>query len=137
MIAFILLKAMAVSLPDDVSSAIIGLFFGLICGLFYYQHYYKPYFWVFSLLGGLFFTMASHALFLRRFNVNETASIWLVIASFLVPFALTLALNQGLYRIKHNRRKRRMKLRRPTHFFEAIEPADSVQAAETGKDISG
>ena len=137
MIAFILLApGKAFSLPDDVSTAIIGLFFGLICGLFYYQHYYKPYFWVFSLLGGMLFTVMSHSIFAKRFTSDDVSAIWLTIASFGIPFILTLALNQGLYYIKEKRRKKRSKLRRPARFFDTTDAEAAVRPNQTGKDMA-
>ncbi len=135
MIAFLMLTGKSFSLPDDVSAGIIGLFFGLICGLFYYQHYYKPYFWGFSLGGGLILTLVCHSIFLHGYTLNDVGSIWLTIAAFGVPFALTLALNQGLYYIKQTKRKKRSKLRRPARFFDSTDELGSVPAPRTGKDI--
>ena len=137
MIAFIFLSpGKEFSLPEDVSAAIIGLFFGLIGGLFYYQHYYKPYFWVFSLAGGVFLTVISHSFFLKKFTTDDVSAIWLTIASFGIPFILTMALNQGLYYIKQNRRKKRSKLRRPARFFDTTDAEAVVRPNNSGKDIS-
>ena len=137
MIAFIFLApGKAFSLPDDVSAGMIGLFFGLICGLFYYQHYYKPYFWVFSLVGGVFLTVISHSFFLKKFTTDDVSAIWLTIASFGIPFILTMALNQGLYYIKQNRRKKRSKLRRPARFFDTTDTGETTTSAETRKDLA-
>jgi O-antigen/teichoic acid export membrane protein len=136
MIAFLLLRGKEFSLPDDVSAAIIGLFFGLICGLFYYQHYQKPYFWAFSLAGGLVFTLLSHAIFLKEFTVDDASGIQLTIASFAIPFALTLALNHGLYYLKRNKRKRRPRRRETDSFFEMPASSDALRANETGEDVA-
>jgi hypothetical protein len=133
MIAFLLAPGKEFSLPEDVSAAIIGLFFGIICGLFYYQHYYKPYFWAFSLVGGLLLTVISHSFFLKKFTPDDTSAIWLTIASFGVPFLLTLALNQGLYYVKQTKRKKRSK-RRPARFFDTVDANAVVRSARTRED---
>ncbi len=135
-IAFLLLRGKEFSLPDDVSSGIIGLFFGLLCGLFFYQHYYKPYFWAISLAGGLFFTLISHDLFQRMLTDDDTRSIWLTITSFALPFLLTLVLNYGLYYIKHTKRQKRMKRRRHSQFFDTLDTIDAASSTNTGKDIA-
>jgi hypothetical protein len=137
-IAFILLApGKAFSLPDDVSAAIIGLFFGLVCGLFYYQHYYKPYFWGFSLVGGVFLTVVSHSFFLKKSSTDDLSAILLTIASFGIPFLLTMALNQGLYYFKKSKRKKRSKQRRPARFFDTADADAAVRSPKTGKDIAG
>lgn len=136
MIAYLLLKGKEFSLPDGVSTAIIGLFFGLLCGLFYYQHYQKSYYWGISLGGGLVLTLLFHSVFLGRFTVDDTSAIWLTIASFAVPFVLTLALNYGLYSIKHSKRKRKLRRREDTHFFDLTETSKVLQSDKTGKGIT-
>ena len=103
---FILLKG-SLAIPDGASTAIIGLFFGLICGLFYYQHYYKTYFWFISLGGGLVLTYISQFFFMRLATDDDASSLRLTIAEFAVPFLMTLLLNYGLYAIKKNKRKKR------------------------------
>ena len=139
MIAFILLvPGKAFSLPDDVSAAIIGLFFGLVCGLFYYQHYYKPYFWGFSLLGGVVLTILSHSFFLKRSSSDDLGAILLTIASFGIPFILTMLLNQGLYYIKKSKRQKRSKQRRPARFFDTtIHLGDTGRSSKTEEDLAG
>ena len=107
MFAFILLRGKEFSLPDGVSAAIIGLFFGLICGLFYYQHYAKPYFWAFSLGGGLILTLISNTLFTRLRGDDNYIGVGSTIASFAIPFLLTLALNHGLHLVKRKSRVRK------------------------------
>ncbi len=125
------------SLPEDVSAAIIGLFFGLIGGLFYYQHYLKPYFWAFSLAGGLILTLLSHSFFLGKFTTDDVSAIWLTIASFGIPFVLTMALNHALYYVKHSKRKQRMKQRRPARFFDTPISDSTLHSSERTKDIAG
>jgi O-antigen/teichoic acid export membrane protein len=139
MIAYILLvPGKAFSLPDNVSAAIIGLFFGLVCGLFYYQHYYKPYFWVISLAGGVFLTVLSHSFFLKKSTSDDLGAILLTIASFGIPFILTMLLNQGLYYIKKSKRKKRSKQRRPARFFDTtIHPEDTGHSSNTREDLAG
>ncbi|SRR5579883_1129885 len=128
MIAFILLRGKDFSLPDSVSTAIIGLFFGLICGLFYYQHYYKQYYWAFSLAGGLILTYLSHHFFMRYFTIDDDSSLRLTIASFAAPFVLTLALNQALYYIKKQKRKKRTKRREHSRFFDTVDASEALQS---------
>ncbi|HEY3874666.1 MAG TPA: hypothetical protein VGM92_04265 [Candidatus Kapabacteria bacterium] len=118
MIAFLLLRGKEFSLPDGVSTGLIGLFFGVLCGLFYYQHYLKPYFWIFSLAGGLIFTEICHQIFLGQFTANDTSAMRLTIASFAVPFILTLALNHGLYYLKRKKRRRRRIRKTDSNFFD-------------------
>ncbi len=127
MTAFILLSVgKAFSIPDGASAAIIGLFFGLICGLFYYQHYLKPYFWGFSLGGGLILTIISNAAFAKLRNADDAAGIGFTIASFAIPFLLTLALNHGLHLIKRSKRRRRKVVRHEhPHFFNALDEGES------------
>src|ERR1035437_1571474 len=96
MLGYILLKGKDFSVPDGVSTAIIGLFFGLVCGLFYYQKYYRPYYWAFSLGGGFVFTYISHVLFVRAMGADDDIAIRMTLASFVLPFILTLLLNYGL-----------------------------------------
>jgi hypothetical protein len=136
MIAFILLRGKEFSMPDGVSAAIIGIFFGLICGLFYYQHYYKPWFWAFSLSGGLILTILSNAAFAKLRNEDDVAGIGFTIASFAIPFILTLALNHGLHHIKRSKRKRRKVHREHAQFFKMVEDGESPSsnAELTGKD---
>jgi NhaP-type Na+/H+ or K+/H+ antiporter len=126
MLAYLLLRGKEFSVPDDVSTAIIGLFFGLLCGLFYYEHYYRQYYWAFSLGGGLILTYVSHWIFSRGLHSdNDTASIESTLLSFAVPFVLTLALNHGLYLVKRNKRKRRLKRKEHSRFFDTVD-ANSV-----------
>ena len=106
MIGYILLRGKDFTLPDEVSTAIVGVFFGLVCGLFYYQHYYRNYYWWFSIIGGLILTFISQKV-IDRPGTSDDASIERTIASFLVPFVLTLLLNQALYFVKHSKRKKR------------------------------
>ncbi len=123
MIAFLLSTGKTFSLPDGASAAIIGLFFGLICGLFYYQHYAKPYFWAFSLGGGLILTAISNILFTHLRAIDSYVGIGWTIASFAIPFLLTLGLNHGLHLIKRKsrtRRKLQRKIVAPANIF--IEP---------------
>ncbi|MFI5201000.1 MAG: hypothetical protein ACHQNE_01255 [Candidatus Kapaibacterium sp.] len=123
MIAFILLRiGQQFSIPDGASAAIIGLFFGLICGLFYYQHYLKPWFWAFSLGGGLILTIISNAAFAKLRNADDTAGIGFTIASFAIPFLLTLALNHGLHLLKRRKRRKRKVVRHEhPQFFNALD----------------
>jgi hypothetical protein len=136
MVAYLFLVGKEFSLPEDVSVAIIGLFFGLICGLFYYQHYYKPYFWGISLLGGLIMTVISRSYFLKKYTTNDFSNILLTIASFGIPFILTMLLNQGLYYIKQTKRKQRSKQRRPARFFDTTESGKTAQSANPEKDLA-
>lgn len=128
MIAFILLRGRQFTMPDGVSAAIIGLFFGLICGLFYYQHYLKPWFWAFSLGGGLILTIVSNAAFATLRNEDDAAGIGFTIASFAIPFILTLALNHGLHLIKRSKRKRRKVYRQHDQFFKMVEDSESLSS---------
>ncbi len=138
MVAYLFLVGKEFSLPEDVSVAIIGVFFGLIGGLFYYQHYYKPYFWGISLVGGLLLTVLSHSFFIKKYTTNDNSNIWLTIASFGIPFILTIALNQGLYYFKQTKRKQRSKQRRPARFFDTtIYPGDTGHSSKTGEDLAG
>ena len=124
MFAFILLTGKEFSLPDGASAAIIGLFFGLICGLFYYQHYAKPYFWAFSLGGGLILTLITNTLFSRLRADDNFIGIGSTIASFAIPFLLTLALNHGLHLIKrktHVKRKAHRKIAPQNDLFSLPE----------------
>jgi len=136
MIAFILLRGRQFSMPDGVSAAIIGLFFGLICGLFYYQHYLKPWFWAFSLGGGLILTILSNGIFAKLRNEDDMAGIAFTIASFAIPFLLTLAINHWLHLIKRSKRKRRKIHREHAQFFQMVEDGESARsnAKFTGKD---
>lgn len=126
MIAIILLRVgKDFSIPDGVSAAIIGLFFGLVCGLFYYQHYYKPYFWAFSLLGGLLLTIISNAVFARFRAEDDVLGLGMTIASFAIPFVLTLVLNHGMYLMKRRKRKRRKIRREHPQFFHTLEVSET------------
>ncbi|HET6401751.1 MAG TPA: hypothetical protein VFH95_10165 [Candidatus Kapabacteria bacterium] len=135
MIAFILLRGRQFSLPDSVSAAIIGLFFGLICGLFYYQHYLKPWFWVFSLGGGLILTIISNAAFARLRAEDNALGLGTTIASFAIPFVLTLALNHGLHLIKRKKRTKRKVLREHAQFFDMVEDGEPLPSKLSAKDI--
>ena len=121
------------SMPDSVSTGIIGLFFGLLCGLFYYQHYLKPWYWGISLAGGLILTEVFHSLFLGTFTLDDSSAMRLTIASFAVPFLLTLGLNHWLYHLKKKKQRRRRVRRTDTHFFDinAINQPRSEQKKET------
>jgi hypothetical protein len=129
MIGFVLLRGKEFSIPDGVSTAIIGLFFGLVCGLFYYQHYYKPWFWVISLAGGLILTDISNWVFMHNGLADDDSAIRLTIASFAIPFVLTLALNHGLYLIKIKKRKTRSRRKLHSHFFDTVNPAEALEPA--------
>jgi hypothetical protein len=151
MTGFILLKGTGVAVPDSASTAIIGLFFGMICGLFYYQHYYKTYYWFISLGGGLILTYISQLFFARMMTNDDASSLRITIAEFAVPFLMTLVLNHGLYLIKKNKTKKRKhqhderRLRALNFRFfdspDSIESAKANQAAPgtivpTGKEIT-
>jgi|GEM_PF-2534277 hypothetical protein len=129
MLAFIFLRVgKEFSMPDGVSAAIIGLFFGLICGLFYYQHYYKPYFWSFSLGGGLLLTILSNAIFAHLRTEDDAVGLGTTIASFAIPFLLTLALNHWLHLVKRSKRKRRKFRTEHTKFFDMAGTSEIVQS---------
>src|SRR5579871_2797710 len=100
MLAFILLRGKDFSIPEPVSVIVVGLFFGLIAGLFYYQHYLKTWFWILSLVGGVSFTFIFHQIFLHAVIDDDTVSIERTVAAFAIPLALTLLLNHGLYILK-------------------------------------
>ena len=122
MLGLILLRGKEFTIPDDASTAIIGLFFGLVCGLFYYQHYYKQYYWAISLGGGLVLTYVSHWIFSRSVSASDDASsLPYTLVSVILPFLLTLALNHGLYLFKRHKRKRRQKRKPYSNFFDTIE----------------
>ena len=126
MIAFVLLRGKDFSIPDGVSTAIVGLFFGLVAGLFYYQHYYKPWFWVFSLVGGLVLTDLSNWFFMHYITTDDDSAVRLTIASFAIPFVLTLVLNHGLYLIKQKKRKSRSRRKHHSHFFDTVDPSEAL-----------
>ena len=70
--------------------------------------------------------------------MDDAKAIWLTIATFGVPFLLTLALNHGLYYIKKSKRKKRTKLRPSARFFDTtIHPGDTGRSTEVGKDLAG
>jgi hypothetical protein len=117
MIGYILLRGKDFTLPDEVSTAIVGIFFGLVCGLFYYQHYYRNYFWWISIAGGLVLTFISQKLLDRP---GTETSVLGTIASFVVPFLLTLALNHALYYVKRSKRKKHRRQKKHSDFFRAI-----------------
>lgn len=81
-------------------------------------------------------TLLFHSVFLGRFTVDDTSAIFLTIASFAVPFALTLALNYGLYYMKHRKRKLKLRRREDTHFFDLTDSNDVLQPNKTGKDLA-
>ena len=115
--SYILLRGKEFSLPDDVSTAIVGIFFGLVCGLFYYQHYYRNYFWWISLAGGLVLTYVSQKLLDRPGTETDVAG---TISSFVIPFVLTLALNQALYFVKRSKRKKHRHRKTHSDFFRGL-----------------
>jgi hypothetical protein len=138
MIGFILLKGKDFAIPDGISLGIIGLFFGLIAGLFYYQHYLKTWFWAFSLAGGAMFTYLFHRLLLRGEGSmtdhpqgDDSISLVLTVASFIVPFVFTLALNHGLYLLKRRKRQQRSRRKRHSNFFDTVNPADALKQEES------
>ena len=128
MLGYILLRGKDFSLPDGVSTAIIGLFFGLVCGLFYYQRYYRPYYWSFSLAGGFAFTFLCHEIFLRNVTSDDGRALQMTLVSFALPFLLTLALNHTMSLMKS--RKRRQHSNRKTHssFFDTTNAGEILVA---------
>ena len=120
MIGFILLRGKDFAIPDGVSTGIIGLFFGLVCGLFFYQRYYRSYYWFISLIGGLSLTYLFNALLLSGVSADEARALRLTIASFVIPFALTLALNYGLSRVKRRKRTKHNKRKMHSDFFNGV-----------------
>ncbi len=126
MTAFILLHGKVFSIPDGVSAAIIGLFFGLICGLFYYQHYYKPWFWAFSFGGGLILTILSNAAFAHLRAADNVVGLGSTIASFAIPFLLTLALNHALHLVKRSKRRKRKVSGEQPQFFDVANTAETI-----------
>ncbi len=134
MIAYILLKGKDFAIPDAISVGIIGLFFGLLTGLFYYQHYIKPWFWVITLAGGALLTAFFHWIILRGSAGDDTTSVVLAVASFIVPFLLTLALNHGLYLLKRRKRRQRSNRKRHSKLFDTLNPSDALK--EKGSIIS-
>lgn len=115
--SYILLRGKDFSLPDDVSTAIVGIFFGLVCGLFYYQHYYRNYFWWISLVGGLVLTYVSQKILDQPGTDTDVAG---TISSFVIPFVLTLALNQALYFVKRSKRKKHRHRKTHSDFFRGL-----------------
>ncbi|HZK76593.1 MAG TPA: hypothetical protein VFD13_06765, partial [Candidatus Kapabacteria bacterium] len=95
-----------------------------------YQHYLKPYFWAFSLGGGLILTILSNAAFSSFRAEDDALGLGTTIASFAIPFILTLALNHGLYLMKRRKRRRRKTRREHPQFFNTLE------ANETNPELS-
>lgn len=129
MIAYILLRGKEFAIPDSVSTAVIGLFFGLVCGLFFYQRYHRNYFWIISLAGGLIFTYGFHLFFVWQIGMDDTSSLTITLASFVIPFILTLALNYLLSLMKSRKRKKHSKQKIYSSIFDtAVDPSGILRA---------
>src|SRR4051812_13709359 len=120
MFAYILLRGKDFAIPEPAAVAIIGLFFGLVAGLFYYQHYLKTWYWAISLVGGIGLATVFHIIFERIPTADDTAAIEQTIASFAIPLALTILLNHGLYILKRRKRKQRQRRKRHSKFFDSV-----------------
>ena len=131
MFTFILLRGKDFAIPEPAAVAIIGLFFGLVSGLFYYQHYLKSWFWAISLAGGIALASVFHMIFARMPTSDDTAAIEQTIASFAIPLALTLLLNHGLYLMKLRKRKQRENRKRHSKFFDSVKATDALRKHPT------
>ena len=129
--AFILLRGKDFSIPEPAAVAIIGLFFGLVAGLFYYQHYLKTWYWGISLAGGIVLATIFNLIFARIPTSDDTAAIEQTIASFAIPLALTLLLNHGLYILKRRKRKQRLHRKRHSKFFDSVNATDALRKHST------
>src|ERR1051325_4602305 len=127
MFAYILLRGKDFAIPEPAAVAIIGLFFGLVAGLFYYQHYVKTWFWAISLAGGIVRARISNMIFARIPTTDDTAAIEQTIASFAIPLALTILLNHGLYLLKRRKRKQHRQRKRHSKFFDSVSPAEALR----------
>jgi hypothetical protein len=104
---------MDISLPPEAQGVIIGLFWGLVIGLFFYQNYRKSYYWWYSLFTGvLFATLAPRIL--SKIRRIDAASVEFVMLQILLPGVACLLLNiymnlrgKKIQKKKHARRRRK------------------------------
>jgi len=106
--SFFLLRGIEFSLPPEAQGVIIGLFWGLVTGLFFYQSYRRPYFWWYSLLTGVLFATLAPRL-LSKIGRIDSGAVEFVILQVLLPGIACLFLNILLSRSskKHKKRKQR------------------------------
>jgi O-antigen/teichoic acid export membrane protein len=125
--AYILLRGKDFAIPEPAAVAVIGLFFGLVAGLFYYQHYLKTWYWAISLAGGIALASIFRVIFERIPTADDTAAIEQTIASFAIPLALTILLNHGLYMLKRRKRKQREHRKRHSKFFDSVNAGEALR----------
>jgi hypothetical protein len=130
-LTFILLRGKDFAIPEGAAVAIIGLFFGLVAGLFYYQHYVKTWYWGISLAGGIVLATVFNMIFARISTNDDTAAIEQTIASFAIPLALTLLLNHGLYLLKRRKRKQHRNRKRHSKFFDSVSAGEALRKHST------
>ena len=133
-LGYILLKGKEFTIPDEVAYGIIGTFFGIIVGLFYYQSYRRTYYWWYSIGTSFGLAMLSKAL-LPRIPGFDANSIWSVPIMFLLPFLGTLGVNQYLYFRKNQLRKKRRKRKQHSSFFDTPESTTAVRDVTTTRPL--
>jgi len=94
------------AVPFEVQGIMLGLFLGLIAGLFYYQYYRRHYYWWYTVGAGMLSAVISLKVLEVVFRI-EAGSVVLVVSQFVVPAIATLVVNQYLY--SHDRKYRHRK----------------------------
>ncbi len=79
-------------------------------------------------MGGLIFTYVFHDLFLRGINADDGGSLVMTLASFVLPFLLTLGLNYALSMMKIHKRKKHGKQKVYSSFFDTVDAGGILRA---------
>jgi prolipoprotein diacylglyceryltransferase len=131
MFTYILLRGKDFAIPEPIAVAIIGLFFGLVAGLFYYQHYLKTWFWGISLAGGVALATIFNMIFSKIPASDDSTAIAQSIAAFAIPLALTILLNHTMYLMKLRKRKQRENRKKQSKFFDSVNPTEALRKHPT------
>ncbi len=125
-LGYILLRGKDFTIPDEVATGIVGVFFGVVIALFYYQGYRRTYYWWYSIGSGFLLATMSKSI-LQAIPGIDTGSLWFVLATFVLPFLGVLAVNHYLYILKQRHSKRRKRRKQHSSFFDTAESTHAVQ----------
>jgi uncharacterized membrane protein YfcA len=122
---YILLRGKEFELPETLSLAIIGLFLGIVFGLFYYHHYRKSIYWMGSMLTGMIGAIVGERV-VRSLPRADMNGIQYVLLVFILPTLACFAINHYFYVTKkrYDRRRKKQRHHHSTFFDTATLPSE-------------
>jgi len=98
-------ESVVLTVPNGVIGIFVGLAFGFVIGLFYYQTYRKNYYWMYSIGSGVLTAVISQLVMKHIFKM-DTSTMHATMIQFSLAFVATILMNHSLYMMKKRLRTR-------------------------------